>query len=275
MFGKQGKFGLDTRRGFYGGFGYVPSGGGAEPEPVGYAVTWEGSNSNISAASAASMNAPYPEPVADGELLVLIVGQKPSSANAGSVDTPSGWTVLDSLTGAGGYDTTLGSNTGNTNIFAFTKEADGTETGNLSVALNTNNVAWAVIHRLSKAGGEWLTESATGEDSTIGDFVVNFTSDPGVKADDFAIAAMVIPTGENLGAHFQSPVFTQSGVTFGAVTEVGEFLASGGNKVAGASWRAAVTAGESAGNPTYTGNEAFSTNNGRGAAIFIRIRAEG
>jgi hypothetical protein len=246
---------------------HAAAGGGG-----GGVVTWEPTGGGSSVTSSTLIPG-YPASPATGDLFVLIVGQKPSSANAGSVDTPSGWTALASLTGAGGYGATLTTNQGNTNIFAFYKESDGTETGNLSVTINDNSAAWAVIHRLSKSGGTWDVAAATGEDAITGDFNVPFTSDPGVQANDFIIVGMVIATAENIGSHFASPALSQSGVTFGTVTEVGEFSLASGNRVAGATWRSPVTAGTSGGNPTYTGTENFSTSHGKGAAVFIRIRA--
>src|SRR3990167_9184161 len=74
-----------------------------------------------SSANGVLVSPAYPASIASGNLLVLIIGMKPNVANTGSVVTPVGWTSITSLTGAGGYGTTLAADTGNTNIFAFYK----------------------------------------------------------------------------------------------------------------------------------------------------------
>src|SRR3989304_8293593 len=63
-----------------------------------------------------SIAPPYPASVAAGDLLVLIIGMKPSVANSGSVTTPEGWTLITSLTRAGGYGPTLGAGNGKNNL---------------------------------------------------------------------------------------------------------------------------------------------------------------
>lgn len=82
------------------------------------------------AAAGTTVAPSYPTGITAGDVLVMFVGQKPATANAGTVTTPTGWTLQDSLTAAGGYGTTLGADTGNTNLFVYTKDTvTGAETG--------------------------------------------------------------------------------------------------------------------------------------------------
>jgi hypothetical protein len=251
-------------------YSFAAAGGG------GFTITWQSSGSR-DVSTGSTIGPIHPSSIAAGNLLILIVGQKPATANGGGVTTPSGWTLLTSLTGAGGYGATLGENTGNTNIFAYYKIAAGGETGALTVSLTDNNECWAIIQRLSKSGGTWDVAAATGEDSTgSSGFSASCTSDPGVTTNDFVIAAAVVPASENFGFEFAGTyTITQTSVTFGSVTltENNLWSTSNGN-IAGATWRAAVSSGTGSANPTIaaTMNAPTSTNS-RGAGVFIRIRA--
>ena len=228
-------------------------------------------NSNITTIAPA-----YPASITQGNMLVLLIGMKPSTANSGSVATPEGWTAITSLVGAGGYGATLGVDTGNTNVFAFYKVAEGTETGSLLVRLSTINVAWAQIYRLTNATGNWSVAGTTGSD-IVGDASVSIamSSDPGVASGDFILGAMVIPTDVTTPAQFSAQSFTQSGVTFGTVTEISEPDTTTGNDLGGFVVRASVTSGTSSGAPTLAGTAGGTVTNVRGPGVFVRIRATG
>jgi MSHA biogenesis protein MshQ len=223
----------------------------------------------------ASVDPPYPASVAAGNLLILIVGMKPSVANGGSVITPIGWTLITSLTGAGGYGATLGADTGNTNVFAYYKVAAGTESGSLSVPLTAHNVAWAQMYRLTNATQDWSVAGTTGTDITAGNVSITMSADPGVTAGDFILGAMVIPTDVRTPTQFSAEAFTQTGVTFGAVTEISEPDSATGNDIGGFVVRSSVTAGTGTAVPVMTATAAGTTTNVRGPGIFIRVRATG
>ena len=223
--------------------------------------------------SATSIAVPYPASIAANNLLILIVGQKPTTANGGTVTTPSGWTLITSLTGAGGYGTTLGADTGNTNVFAYYKVAVGGETGTLAVTVGTTSVAWGQMYRLSGAAGStWNVAAATGSDITAGSVSVAFNSNPGVTANDLIIGALVIPTDVTTPAQFSAEALTQAGITFGTVTEISEPDSTTGNDIGGVTFRAPVSSGTATGNPTFTATAGGTTTNVRGPAVFIRIR---
>lgn len=227
------------------------------------------------AAGATSIAPAYPTGITAGQKLILIVGMKPSTANSGSVTTPAGWTLIGGLTGAGGYGTTLGADTGNTNIWAFERDADGTETGNLTVTVATSNVAWGRIMRFTNGYAAWAaTTFATGSDTT-GDATVSVAggSNPGFAANDMAVWAMCIPTDVTTPSQFSAHAITATGATFGAATEVGEADSTIGNDIGGFISYASVTAGSSTGNPTFTATAGGTVTNVRGPGIILRLRS--
>ncbi len=237
------------------------------------AVTYQSAGAfAYSAASGVSVSPAYPTSIAAGDLLVLIVGMKPSIANSGSVITPVGWTAINSLTGAGGYGTTLGADTGNTNIFAYYKIAAGGESGTLSVTIAANNVSWAQIHRLTNGTGSWDVAGATGSDTSAGNVSVSFGSNPGVTSGDYILGAMVIPTDVTTPTQFSAEAFSQTSTVFGAATEVGEADSTNGNDIGGFIVRATVTSGTGSTSPVMTTTAGGTTTNVRGPGIFIRIR---
>lgn len=225
-----------------------------------------------SAANGTSISPAYPSGISAGDLLVLIIGMKPTTTTGGSVTTPSGWTHIISITGAGGYSS-QGADTGNTNLFTYYKVASGSESGTLTVTISGNNVSWAQMFLLRNDSKEWSVAGATGQDTTGGSSVViNFTSDPGVQGGDFILGAMCIPTDVTTPSQFSAEALSQSGITFGTVTEISEPDSSNGNDIGGVTWMAPVSSGTSTGSPTFTATAGGTTTNVRGPGVFIRIR---
>lgn len=214
----------------------------------------------------------YPASIAAGDLLVMLVGQKPSTANSGSVTTPSGWSLAGSLTGAGGYGATLGADTGNTNIYAYTRTADGTETGNLSLAHATTNVLWGTIHRLSNASQVWDVATATGSDTSAGNVSITFGSNPGLTAGDICIVGMCIPTDVTTPSQFSAEAVTATGATFGTFTEDAEPDSTTGNDIGGVVGHVTVSSGTASAAPVFTATAGGTTTNVRGPAILVRVR---
>lgn len=228
-----------------------------------------------SASAGTSVSPAYPASIAANNLLVLIIGMKPSVANGGSVTTPAGWTAVPSgsLTGAGGYSTTLGADTGNTNVFTYYKVAAGTETGSLAVTIASNGVSWAQMYRYTNASGSWSVAGTTGSDITGNAAVsIAMSANPGVTTGDDILAAMVIPTDVTTPAQFSAEAFTQTGVTFGAVTEISEPDSTTGNDIGGLVARTSVSSGAGSAAPTMTATAAATNTNVRGPGVFIRIR---
>ena len=223
----------------------------------------------------------YPASIAANDILVLIIGQKPSTANGGTVTTPTGWTLRESITGQGGYGTTLGADTGNTNLFVYTKDTvAGTETGSLSVTVGTNNVCWGLIMRIP--GGGSTSESfgsadggrATAPTSAVAftNLLTNGATAPNFQAGDLAIWAMCIPTDVLGGTGFSAPTISATGATFATPTETEEPSSGTGNDIGGFVAYAAVTAGTSTAAPTVGATATGTVTNVRGPLVLLRIR---
>lgn len=234
-----------------------------------------------SAASGTTVSPTYPTGITTTSALVLIVGQKPTTANGGTVTTPSGWTLQASRTGAndgntGGYVATLGADTGNTNIFVYTKDTvAGTETGTLAITVGDNNVAWADIYRVQASAEATFSYAAdTGKDTTTG-ATVSIATAGGltIAAGDILIAGMVVPTDVTTPAQFSAESLTQSGTTFGTVTEVEEPDSTAGNDIGGFVVQSDVASGSGSAAVTLGGTAGGTTTNVMGPGFVIRIRA--
>lgn len=232
-----------------------------------------------SASGGTSVAPAYPSGITSNDALVLIVGMKPSTANGGTLTTPSGWTLRETLTGAGGYGTTLGADTGNTNLWILTKDTvNGTETGNLTVTVGTNNVAWGLIVRVPANGGTFSYGTADGSRTTAPTSGTAFTttltngaSAPNFEADDIAIWAMCIPT-DVLNNGFTAPTISSTGATFGTPVELEEPDSGNGNDIGGYVAYAQCTSGSSTAAPTVGVTATGTVTNVRGPIALLRIR---
>ena len=260
-----------------GGYTVVPVGATTTPT-----LSWGAAGTIAYSASGGTSVAPtYPSGITTLSALVLVVGQKPSSANGGTVTTPSGWTLRGSLTGAndgntGGYTTTLGADTGNTNIFVYTKDTvSGSESGTLSVTVGTNNVCWANIYRVEASGAGTLAYSCgTGKDTSAGNVSIA-TGSMDITSGDFIIGGMVIPTDVTTPAQFSAEALSQTGTTFGTVTEIQEPDSATGNDIGGFLIYAPVSSGSGSGAVTMTATAGGTTTNVRGPGFVLRLRITG
>lgn len=131
-------------------------------------------------AGATSINVPWPTAgsVAGNVRNLLSVALKPGTANTGSVSTPSGWTLIDNFID-GGYGSTLGTDTGNTHIYVFVKDADNTATGNQAVTITPNGasgVASATMSRFEKTTAtSWQTIVSCRAANTVDTTTPNFS----------------------------------------------------------------------------------------------------
>lgn len=231
-----------------------------------------------SAASGTTVAPSYPAGITTRSALILLVGQKPTTANGGTVTTPSGWTLLGSITGGndgntGGYTTTLGADTGNTNLLAYAKDTvTSSESGTLTVTVGGNNVAWAAIIRLQSSDDcTWAFAVGTGKDTSAGNVSIA-TGSMAVAAGDHLIAAMVIPTDVTTPSQFSAQALSQTGTTFGTVTEIAEPDSTAGNDIGGFIVEAPVSSGSGSGAVTLTATAGGTTTNVRGPGIVLRAR---
>lgn len=232
-----------------------------------------------SASGGTSVSPTYPAGLAAGDELVLIVGMKPSTADGGTITTPSGWVLDASRTGAndgdtGGYGTSLAADTGDMNIWQFSKAATGSESGSLAVTIGTNNVSYAMMFAYRAPPGYTIAVAAvTGKDTTAGNLSITPATDPGVTAGDYVLCALAIPTDVSTPTQFSAEAITQTGVTFGTITEYAEPDTTTGNDLGGLLFGAPVNSGTSSAAPTFTATAGGTTTNVRGPGIFTRLRA--
>lgn len=212
--------------------------------------------------------------------VVLVIGMKPATSGAGTVTTPAGWTLVGNIQAAGGYTGGSASlaDAGNCDLYVYSIDDPGTITGSVTVTLNvgaTNGVAWATMHRYSApSGAAFALALATGSDTSAGSVSLAFATDPGVALGDRILAAMCIPTDVTTPAQFSAQAFTQTGVTFGTVTEIQEPDTGNNFDLGGFLVDAVATAGPSSAAPTMTATAGGTTTNVRGPGTFLRLRAD-
>jgi hypothetical protein len=231
-----------------------------------------------SAAGGTTVTPAYPAGILATDVVLLFVGQKPSTANGGTVTTPTGWTLRDSLTAAGGYGATLGADTGNTNLFVYSWNTPvAGQTGNLSVTLGVNNVTWAFMVRIPTGGGAISYGSADGQQtatptSPMTNALTNGATATAFQSGDLAIWAMCIPTDVQTPTQFSAQSVTATGATFATAVELNEPDSTTGNDIGGYSAYASVSSGSSTANPSVTVTLAGTLTNVRGPVVMLRVR---
>jgi len=220
----------------------------------------------------------YPSGILATDAVLLFVGQKPSTANGGTVTTPTGWTLREEITGAGGYGATLGADTGNTNLRVYSWDTPvAGQTGTQSVTLAVNNVSWAFIVRVPTSGGTLSYGSADGQRTTTPTSPMSIALTDGAsatafKTGDIAVWAMCIPTDVTTPSQFSSQSITATGATFATAVEINEPDSTTGNDIGGYSAYALVSSGTSSTAPTVAVSLAGTLTNVRGGVGLVRIR---
>ena len=230
-----------------------------------------------SAASGTSVSPAYPTGILASDVVLLFVGQKPTAVGGGTVTTPTGWTLRDELTNAGGY-TAQGADTGNTNlrVYSWNTPVAG-QTGNLDVTIGGNDVTWAFMVRIPKGAGAAEFGSADGQRTTTPTSPMSIALTNGATATNFqtgdrAIWAMCIPTDVTTPSQFSAQSITATGATFGTAAELNEPDSTTGSDIGGYSAWAAVTAGSSTTAPTVAVTLAGTLTNVRGPVVLLRVR---
>jgi hypothetical protein len=219
--------------------------------------------------SATNPTPTYPSLTADDGLL-LVVGQKPSTANGGTVTTPAGFTLLASKLAAGGYGATLGADTGNTNLYLYKKDTvTGSESGTLTITTGTNNVAWAFFIQVRSNNGTYDFATSDAEDTSAGNVSLTFGA-VDVAAADVLIGLMCSPTDIASGASAEA--FTGTGLTTGTVSEIADFKIATGNDIGGLAAVATVTAASGSTAVTMTATIGGTSTNLRGPGLLVRVR---
>ena len=220
----------------------------------------------------------YPSGILATDAVLLFVGQKPSTANGGTITRPTGWSTLATNNGAGGYGATLGADTGNTNlrVYSWNTPVAG-QTGTQSVTLGVNNVSWAFIVRVPTSGGTLSYGSADGQRTTTPTSPMSIALTDGASATafttgDIAVWAMCIPTDITTPFQFSAQSITATGATFATAVEINEPDTSLAFDIGGYSAYALVSSGTSSTAPTVAVNLAGTLTNVRGGVALVRIR---
>jgi hypothetical protein len=249
-------------------------------------VSYGASGAIAYSASGGTTVAPaYPTGITADQKLILIVIWKPSvSTSANGPSTPSGWTPIRvvvpdiSLELTGGYSAIPGADTGNMGWAAYEKTAVGSETGTQTVTLTGNNIAAARIVRLTKSGTAWdTTDSDDGWVTTTPpattSVIVGIRGGIGFDDGDHVLYGMAIPTDVTTPAQFTATNISSGIVTFGTMTEIGEFDTGTGNDMGGfLAENRVVTGTNEVTNPTVAMTIAGTRTNVRGPVFVIRTR---
>lgn len=219
------------------------------------------------AAGTSSLSVPLPASIAAGDLLVLCVCTK-YPANPPS--TPSGWQAPAGNNASGGAGSS-GVDTGNVLATIFTRVADGSESGNVSVTITGGNAAIGRMLRYTKAAGATWDLAFAGGSDNVGDVswsVVTGAID--IHAFDMVLAASAVNT-EAFG--FILEACAQSGTTFGTMTERSDGGTSNGDDVGMFITDHPVSSGGGSGAVTYTATSGgTATDSPAGATVLLRMR---
>lgn len=228
-------------------------------------VSLASTGTKSSGVTATPLLVPYPTGLAAKDMLVYGANAYNSTA---TVTTPAGWTAAGDLTG--GTGTAADAHTGR--IHSDYKEAVGTESGNLSVALGgtlSGALGQMVAYRLGDTTDSWDVASTTGTDDThAANRAVTGSGTLSFDVDDVLLAFVATDTDTSLTV--TAPALTATGITFGTTNR----LTSGAGVISGNDgnieiFEATVTAGTGTQAPSL----AFTTATSQcGPVSFVRLR---
>lgn len=218
-------------------------------------------------AGTTSLSIPYPVGIESGDLIILFVTNK-YPANGPS--TPSGFTAPANNQYTGGAGA-AGGDSGEVYITAFTRIADGTETGNLAVTITSANCSIGAMALFRKASDmDWDIACAGGSDNSVGTaWSVTAGADPGIQAGDYIATESSINTDSY---SFSSVALTATGVTFGSPL-FDQDTTNSGDDCGTTSSLHSVDSGTSSAAPVYTMTaDGSDANSPAGATILVRMR---
>lgn len=222
--------------------------------------------SGSAAIGTGSLTVPHPATIASGNLLILAIANKyPNDVPS----TPAGWTLPDHARHQGGRGAPA-ADRGLATITVFTKQADGTESGNLSVTITNGDSAVGRMFRYTKMSASWLLSACSGSEDSPGDtWDPTMASDPGIEGNDIIIACSAV-NGDF--STFSSPTLTAAGATISAGIERSQDGTSLGQdcKIYVAEFSCSAGTGSL---PVYTHTNGASTGDTpAGATVLLRIR---
>jgi MSHA biogenesis protein MshQ len=218
-----------------------------------------------------SLALPYPTgpgPSAGELLIACIIGKYPPNFPS----TPTNWILPTNGQGSGGAGAD-GPDTGNVHATVFLKEADGTETGNLTVSIPSGNSSAGIMLRATRTGGAgWEYACAHGADSTGGTaWSVTGNVDPGLTAGDLVI----VVSGANTDFFgFSGHAIAATGISaWGTVVEHADLQNTQGEDTRLVVSEHPVSTGTSSAAPVYTATASGSgVDRPCGSSVFLRLR---
>lgn len=216
------------------------------------------------AAGDANLTLTYPDP-RNGDLMLAITAIRPA---ASTVNTPSGWTLVDSRTGTdGGAEA---ADTGSVGIYVFSKTSDGTEgTGSLAFTETGTTSVW--IGNIMKVRSGTGTYSVSGSGYSLNADTVTWGAtlgaDIGLTSGDLVILASA-QNGDlsNTSAWDISATDVTQKSTF---NEHGEFGSTTGNDIEVGIASGMIWGGTNSATPTLTLTQSAAAS---GVVSAIRIR---
>jgi len=227
-------------------------------------------NSGAATVGANDLAVAYPTGILAGDLLVLVHINKYSSTTPA---TPSGWTLLGNASSTGGDIASYATaDQGDVRGVIYTKIADGTETGTLTVTSTGGRAANARMFLYRRPPGTyWDLLASYGNDSTAGtSWVATSTHELGLAAGDI----LFIAAGENTNLRtYSAQNASTTGITMGTQYELGDhYVYSNENSNLTISQHD-VYSGTASGNTVFSMTSSGSgTNAPEGTTIFLRIR---
>ena len=216
-----------------------------------------------------ALTIPFPAGVQTGDMLVTVVGAKIAGIYP---TTPAGWTLPLNSTSTGGRGASGAADRGTSTVTMFLREAQSAESGNLSVTITSGNSAAGTMFVYKKGIGDYWDYAASkgGVNVTSTNIFITGNVDMGVKKDDIVVSAFV-PNGD--AGDWSNEKITQSGVTYTTNTERVENPSTQGDDLELVVSDHTVTAGVSAGVPTYSASSsAGAANFPAGGAVMMRLR---
>jgi hypothetical protein len=217
------------------------------------------SNGTTTTASTVSVAPTLPAGTAWGDRVFVIQVHN----NASGSPTPSNWTALCKDVAAANSLGAPGAGSGKRFISVYYRNKDDNWSAcpSFSVTSGTQNTQWVAAVTLRKTGitYDWDTPYAT----TIGDDTVNNTSHSATTGGftTGANALLIAASVNNDNVTMTSAAISQTGATFGTVTERADGGSATGNDVSGVVHTIPVTTG-AAGSITFTGTLSISSQGG-------------
>lgn len=215
-------------------------------------------------AANANLTLTYPDP-RNGDLMLAITAIRPA---ASTVDTPAGWTLVDSRTGTdGGAE---GADTGSVGIYIFSKTSDGTEgTGTLAFTETGTTSVW--IGNIMKLRSGTGTYSVSGSGYSLNADTVTWGStlgaDIGLTNGDVVLLAAA--QNGDLSATSAWDISATSITQKSTFNEHGEFGSTTGNAVEIGLASGIIWGGTNSATPTLTLTQSVAVS---GVVSAIRIR---